>query len=263
MHLGLIGYGNIATSLIGMLDTSHVTGVSVLVRPGSSKTVAPSATDLPVRVVADLEGFRATRPDLIVECAGHAAVGEHVPPLLAAGYDVVLASIGALADASLHEKINSAAEAGGSRLILPSGAIGGLDMLRTLSCASAVDVTYTGTKPPRAWAGSPAEDLADLEALEQAETFFRGTGREAALTFPKNANVVAALALAGAGFDEMQVALVADPQASANQHAYTVTSPNCTYAMTIDATASTDNARTSQTTVFSILQEILAYRVIA
>ncbi|MEM7614725.1 MAG: aspartate dehydrogenase domain-containing protein, partial [Pseudomonadota bacterium] len=109
--------------------------------------------------------------------------------------------------------------------------------------------------------GSPAEAAIDLGGLREATTFFCGTGREAALAYPKNANVVAALALAGAGFDRMRVELVADPQATANQHSYRVDAPDCQYSMAIEAKGSAANARTSVTTVLSILQEISAYEV--
>lgn len=262
MHLGLIGYGNIATSLIKMLDGSRVTSVTVLVRAAAPHGAPPALakTTLPVRFVTDRESFLAVHPDLIVECAGHPAVAEHVPALLAAGHDVIVASVGALADETLDAQLNAATAQAGARLILPSGAIGGLDLLRAVALAGDVEVTYTGTKPPLAWVGSAAEDRVDLTALDQPATFFQGTGRAAALAFPKNANVVAALALAGAGFDRMQVNLIADPQARGNQHSYSVASPLCRYTMSIEATPSSGNARTSQTTVLSIFQEITAHR---
>jgi len=125
--------------------------------------------------------------------------------------------------------------------------------------AGDVDVIYRGIKPPQAWRGSPAETLIDLTSITQATTFFQGNGRDAALAFPKNANVVAALALAGAGFERMRVELIADPGATGNRHAYTVASPLCRYTMDIEATGAAGNARTSVTTVLSLLQEILTY----
>ena len=85
---------------------------------------------------------------------------------------------------------------------------------------------------------------------------FRGTGRAAALAYPKNANVVAALAIAGAGFDDMSVTLVADPQAKHNTHAYTVTSLSCSYQIQVENAPTQGNARTSMTTVISILKDV-------
>ncbi|MEM9779377.1 MAG: aspartate dehydrogenase [Pseudomonadota bacterium] len=257
MHLGIIGYGNIATSLLARLTDPRISRITVLVRPGRDAHGGTSD----IRFVTELDALIAGRPDLVVECAGHGAVASFAPALLRAGHDVVIASVGALADRTLHAQINEAAAQGGAMAILPNGAIGGLDMLRVLTASGPVDVTYRGTKPPEAWRGSPAEAAVDLGGLREATTFFCGTGREAALAYPKNANVVAALALAGAGFDRMRVELVADPQATANQHSYRVDAPDCQYSMVIEAKGSAGNARTSVTTVLSILQEISAYQV--
>ena len=260
MHLGLIGYGNIATGLIAYLEDSRVSRITILVRPGSDAQDRHASTHRekapPVRFVDSVDDLIAAQPDLVVECAGHGAVAAYGPAILGAGHDLVIASLGALADAQLHARIETSAEAGQARMILPSGAIGGLDLLRAIARAGRVDVTYRGIKPPRAWKGSPAETVVDLDRLAEPATFFSGTGRQAALTYPKNANVVAALALAGAGFDDMRVELVADPAAASNQHTYSVASPVCSYSMAIEAQGSAGNARTSVTTVLSILQEI-------
>ena len=263
MHLGLIGYGNIADGLIALLDKTSVAKVSVLVRnpskmPGHQPSSATEKGPT-IRFVSDVTDLIAAGPDLVIECAGHSAVETHVPALLRAGVDVVIASVGALADADLNTEIELAAEHGHSRFILPSGAIGGLDLLRAVALAGDVDITYRGTKPPAAWKGSAAEDVIGLDELENAQVFFKGSGRKAALAFPKNANVVAALALAGGGFDRIKVELVADPDAVGNQHSYEVRSDICRYSVTIDAVGSAGNARTSVTTVMSLLHEIKSY----
>ena len=264
MHLGLIGFGSIATGLIDLMPDTPVTRVTALVRPGSDAPArfqhSAAAAGPPVRFVTALDDLLAAQPDLVAECAGHAAVADYAPTLLQSGIDVLVTSVGALADQPLHDLLKAAEVQGCSRLILPSGAIGGLDILRAISGAGDVELTYTGTKPPNAWLGTPAEAATDLATLKTATLVFSGTGRQAALAFPKNANVVAALALAGGGFDRMTVELIADPQAQANQHSYSVVSPHCRYSMTIEATPSPGNARTSITTILSILAEITAYQ---
>jgi aspartate dehydrogenase len=260
MRLGLIGFGNIATTLVGLLPASPVTQVTALVRPGSEERFREAAKgDLAIGTVdfvSSLEVLLAAAPELVVECAGHGAVAEHGPAVLAAGVDLITASVGALADDALHEALRTAAADAPARLILPSGAIGGLDILSALAPAGDLQVTYRGTKPPAAWKGSPAEKAIVLDEVAARTRFFSGTAREAARQYPKNANVVAALALAGAGFDRTRVELVADPAATGNSHAYTVVSPICRYDMEITATSSPGNPRTSATTVYSILAEI-------
>ena len=79
-------------------------------------------------------------------------------------------------------------------------------------------MTYTGRKPPRGWQGSAAESRLDLDKLETAQSHFDGPARAAAIEYPKNANVAAAIALAGLGFDETRVRLIADPTITENIH---------------------------------------------
>lgn len=261
MHLGIIGYGNIAAALIGVLHLAPVTRLTILVRPASRdaalQRAAGVSADFEMTIVTSRDDLLAAVPDLVVECAGHAAVAEHGAALIGRGTDLVIVSVGALADRALHDALTAAAAAPASgRMIFPIGAIGGLDLLSTLAPVGDLDVTYTGRKPPAAWKGTPAEAATDLDALTDPVRFFTGTAREAALHFPKNANVVAALALAGAGFERTKVDLVADPQATGNTHAYRVTSPVCRYRIEIAAAPSPDNPRTSATTAWSVLAEI-------
>ncbi|MGP6086377.1 aspartate dehydrogenase [Antarctobacter jejuensis] len=252
MQLGLIGYGSIASTLAGLLGDD--VSLTALARPGrgaAASQALPGAT-----VVEDVEALIAAEPDMVVECAGQAAVRDSVPALLRAGIDVVVVSIGALADDTLHADLKHAATEGGARVILPAGAVGGIDLLSALSASGEAHVRYTGTKPPAAWKGTPAEDKLALDTLAEATVFFKGTAREAALGYPKNANVAATLALAGGGFDRMQVSLVADPAAPGNLHAYAVETPAARYEIRIENKPSTGNVKTSAATIYSVLREI-------
>lgn len=252
MHLGIIGYGSIGQALAARLPRDLVPEVSVLVRRAVS---GPQD----VLFLQSRDALLAARPDLVVECAGHGAARDHLVPLLEAGIPVMPASLGVFSDDSFRQAVPTAAERGGSEVIFPSGAIGGLDILRAVSAGGDAAVTYRGIKPPVAWKGSPAEALVDLDALTERHVFFAGSARDAAGRFPKNANVVAALALAGPGFDAVRVELIADPAAPGNTHSYAVTSPACSYEMRIDNAASAGNARTSETTILSLLAEVTAF----
>lgn len=266
MRVGLIGYGNIARTLLGLL-ASH------LPKPLSSLTVLslPEFADQTRRdlasdgenvadelVVCDsFDAFVSQDLDIVIECAGHVAVSDHVPLLLVRGIDTIIVSIGALADEKLEKRLRDAAETGGGQIILPAGAIGGIDLLVALGAAGLLSVTYVGRKPPVAWVGTPAEDLLDLGAITEKTTFFKGNAREAAQQYPKNANVAATLALAGLGFEKTQVELIADPSASGNMHEYQVESSVANYRIAIENKASAANAKTSVTTVYSVLRTIL------
>ncbi|MDA7423647.1 aspartate dehydrogenase [Thalassococcus lentus] len=253
MHIGLIGFGSIGRELHKRLAEDPINTVTALTR--SPIPEAPRG----LAQVQSLDALLAAQPDVVVECAGHSAVQTYAVDVLQSGTALMLASQGALADQELLSALQSAADNAGTQLIFPSGAIGGLDLLRACSADGPVDVMYQGIKPPKAWAGSRAEESVSLNDLRQPHVFFQGTGREATLAFPKNANVVAALALAGAGFDRLQVELIADPEATGNTHRYSVTSPVCKFEINIENAPSAGNARTSMTTVLSILMDIRAF----
>ncbi|MCC1491344.1 aspartate dehydrogenase [Cognatishimia sp. F0-27] len=250
MHIGLIGYGSIGRALHERLRQDPQARFTALVRSEPS----PMPEDLVT--VRSVPEFLARAPDLCVECAGHAAVHDHAEAILKSGRALMLASVGALADSDLYARLQNAMKHSGGQILLPSGAIGGLDLLCAVSGDGACSVSYQGIKPPAAWKGSPAEARVDLDSINEATPFFEGSARDAALAFPKNANVVAALALAGGGFDAMTVALIADPEARGNTHRYTVTSPYCSYEMVVENTPTAGNARTSVTTVLSLMNDI-------
>lgn len=243
MKIAFIGFGAINRAVAADLRGS--VQIAALTRSGRGGGVPP---------LADATAIRAFAPDLVVEAAGHEAARTYLPDLLSDGFDVLMASVGVLADPETETRFRNAPR-DGAQLSLPAGAIGGLDLLAALPKSSLERVTYTGTKPPAAWAGSPAAVGRDLSALTGPETLFEGSAREAALRFPKNANVAATLALAGAGFDATEARLVADPSAQGNGHAYEVVSDTATMSFAVQARPS-DTPGTSATTALSLLRAI-------
>lgn len=207
MDFALIGRGAIGSYVRDALEQDGHRCVAVLVRgDATSEGLISSVAELP-----------DTCP-LVIDCAGHEALRLHGPAILRKGHDLITVSIGALADDALAQTLDAAAREGSSTLTLASGAIGGLDTLRAAKAGGLTRVRYVGRKPPKGWAGSPAESVLDLRALSQATPHFSGSAREAATQYPKNANVAAAVALAGLGMDATEVELIADPNASGNIH---------------------------------------------
>ena len=199
------------------------------------------------------------KPSLVVECAGHSAVRDAVPLLLRRGIDTVIASIGSLADPDLLHDLEEAAAAGNSRLTVVSGAIGGLDALRAAKLAGLESVQYVGRKPPLAWKGSPAEDMCDLSQITEPLTFFAGTAEDAARLFPKNANVTAAVALAGVGFRDTTVALIADPTATLNSHQVDARGAFGDFTICLRNAPLPDNPKTSRLAALSVQQAVVRH----
>lgn len=264
--LGLIGAGGMAGTLLAALAEglpAPLDRLSALVRP-KNETAAQALLDGPGAAVAasravrvTLEAFLNDAPEVVVECAGHAAVREYGAAVLESGRDLIIVSIGALADDTLRTRLEAAARASGARLILPAGAVGGIDALAAARLSGLDEVIYTGRKPPGAWRGTPAERLLDLDALTEPATFYEGTAREAARDYPQNANVAATVALAGAGFDATRVRLVADPGVARNVHEISVRSTCADFTVRLEGRASPGNPKTSLTAGFSVAREVL------
>jgi aspartate dehydrogenase len=215
LRVGLIGMGAIGGRVAhGLLEhAQRIEWVGALVQdPGRLAGRAPVGTPV---ITNCFDHFMSTRPDLVVECAGHLAVTRHGSEVLRAGSDLLLVSAGALADDDLLHRLRQAAASTSRHLSVVSGAIGGIDWLRAARRAGPLKVLYRSRKPPLAWRGSDAESLLDLSTVSDTTVFFRGSAREAARRFPRNANVAATLAFATCGLDAMQVELCADPTCSA------------------------------------------------
>lgn len=203
--------------------------------------------------------LQAWRPSLLIECAGHGAVREHVPGALRAGVDTIITSVGALADAGLRAELDASALAGASRLITVAGAIGGLDALDAARSAGLDSVRYIGRKPPLSWSGTPAQQAFDLAALTQATVIFQGSARESARAYPKNANVTAAVALAGIGFERTEVTLVADPGVTQNCHELEVRGAFGEFHIRLANAPLPDNPKTSWLAALSLEAQIRRY----
>jgi aspartate dehydrogenase len=205
LRVGLIGLGAIATRTAELIKADPASGIRLigaLVRDtGSRRTI-----DVPV--VDSLAALLELRPDVVAEAAGHEALRSYGPACLRAGVPLVFLSVGALSNEAFERELGEAAQAGGVQAIVASGGVGGLDIIASLAEDRVDTVVHTIVKPPRAL-GIETDTYCEL---------YRGPARGAALKFPQNANVAAAIAMAGIGLDRTTVVIAADPAATTNRH---------------------------------------------
>jgi aspartate dehydrogenase len=215
-HILLIGYGAIGRLVAAGIAGERRVKLSVLVRPPyrdeTTETLGKN-----VEVVSSLDEMEEV-PELAIECAGHPAVAQYGEACIASGSDFFVTSVGALTDAAVLKRLTDAARVHLGKLLIPAGAIGGVDALAAARCGGLDRVRYTSRKLPSAWRGTPAEGMIDLDSLKEATEFWSGNAGDAARMFPQNANVAATIALAGLGFERTEVSLNADPAAPGNIH---------------------------------------------
>jgi aspartate dehydrogenase len=212
-----IGWGAINIRVGTLLAQRHaaveIVGIAAIDTP-ENRALIPQG----IRFLTSPSELAALRPDLVVEAAGRAAIDVWAEAALAAAPAMIIASTSAFCDEALMVRLVDVATQHGSRIFIPSGAIGAVDAVASAAVLGLDEVTHQIVKPPIAWRGTPAEKLLDLGSMDHRAVFFSGSAREAASHYPQNANATVVTALAGVGLDNTRVEMVADPAVRINGH---------------------------------------------
>jgi aspartate dehydrogenase len=218
LRVGLIGFGAIGRRLAEAIadgQAGRCELAAVLVRR-PERISAEVAHRLGCLVTGDAADFLATSFDLVVEVAGHDALKAYAEDALRQGKDLLLISVGALADPHFEQRLHRAAHDFGQRVYLATGAIAGLDAISAGAIGGLHAVTHSVRKPPAGLL--PPEEVEAAQQSGVPRVLYEGPAREAALRFPENVNVAAAVSLAGLGLDKTTVRVVADPTVVRNTH---------------------------------------------
>jgi len=210
-RFAIIGLGRIGQRILQRLPgTPHAPDLAgVLVRE-DAREAAESLVGAE-RVFTCLQDLVATRPDVVVECAGAGALMELGPVVLASGADLMPLSLAALADPGFEATIMAAAATGPGRLDIVAGAMGSVEFLAAAREDRLDDVLFRAAYPPLRWRGTPAEAMIDLDRVTAPAVFLSTSVREAVRLFPRHINVAVGVAIAGLGLDRTRCELVADP----------------------------------------------------
>ncbi len=255
LRLAIVGHGAIARYVARALKNDPSVRIAYVLCRDGREPAARDAIGGAVEAVTSVSQITGD-VDVAVECAGHGGLIAHGPGFLEQGVDVITVSVGALADPAVADILTDAAKRGNARLELVPGALGGIDALAGARWGGLDSVTYEGRKPPLSWVGTPAEDQTDLASLTEAFEHFNGSARDAATRYPKNANVAAAVAIAGLGLDDTMVRLIADPSVKGNQHVVIAEGTFGRFRFEIEGKALPENPRTSALAAMSLLRAI-------
>jgi aspartate dehydrogenase len=199
---------------------------------------------LPIEALSDVA-------DMVVECAPGRLVRSIVAPFVGSGKTAVVLSAGALLE---NDDLIELAKQHGGQIVVPTGALIGLDAVTAAAVGTIHSVRMVTRKPVRGLAGAPyiVENNIDIERITEPLKIFEGTAREAAKGFPANLNVAVALSLAGIGPDRTQLQIWADPALTRNMHSVEVESDSASFSMSIENIPS-ENPKTGLITALSVI----------
>lgn len=255
LRVVLVGWGAIGRRVAALLAQrgAAVRIVAVAVRDaGAARQGLPDGAKL----ITTPEGLAGVEADLLVEAAGRGSVAPWARAGLARGWDVAISSTSALTDADVLAELTELARTHRAKLHIPPGALGGIDALSAASRLGLSAVRHEVVKPPLAWRGTQAETLCDLGKLTTAFTFFEGTARQAADSYPQNANVAVISAMAGLGLDRTTVALIADPSAGLNTHRIQASGDFGKLTLVLENRPLATNPKSSEMTALSLVRFI-------
>jgi len=193
----------------------------------------------------------AARCDIVIEALPRASFRDVATPAIRRGRIFMPLSVGALLD---ETDLIDLAVANGARIIVPTGALLGLDAVRAAAEGTIVSIGIETRKPPESLRGAPyfATHPIDLDHLDRATLVFDGNARDGARGFPASVNVAAALSLAGIGPERTTLRIWADPTLSRNVHTIRVESDSARFTMEIENIPS-ENPRTGKITPLSVI----------
>jgi aspartate dehydrogenase len=258
-NVGLIGCGAIGTHLALALESGRIANASLVALfdiLGSNAERLKSKLKSSPEVYPDFERFIASSADIIVEAASQDAVRKFGRSIIDSNKDLMVMSVGALADtAFLSELLKLAAKKGCCKIYVPTGAIAGIDAVRSIR--HLLDyITLTTTKSPNALAGAPFFDTSKirLDTITKLTPIYEGSAAEAVKMFPANINVAAVLSLAGLGVDKTKVRIVVDPKATTNKHEIVASGTFGDLKITVNNVPIPGNPKTSFLAVLSAIE---------
>ena len=223
--LAVLGNGFLAGIIVeaynkGLLEEYELTGIL-----GRTKEKTEALAEKGgCRPCSTLEELLEDKPDYVAEAASVKAVQDYGMKILSGGADMILLSIGALADETFYRKISECAKENGRKIHIASGAIGGFDVLRTISLMGQAQTSFRTKKGPKSLSGIPLFEESLMTDREEKQVF-HGSAKEAISILPTKVNVAIAASLASSGPENVDMSIFSVPEMVGDDHKITAQIP--------------------------------------
>ena len=224
-RVGIVGYGSIGKEIIEATRRHEIPNARIVALFDKESTVFNSVDydTGELHLFSDFDEFYNSKIysniDIIIECASKGAVKEYGMKIIKSKKVLIVLSVGAFSDEDYLRELQNLSKLNNTRILIPTGAIAGLDSIRSVK-KYLNTVTIVTTKNPKSLVGAPyfKSSKIRIDEISKETVLFEGNAADAIELFPANVNVAVSIALAGIGLVKTQVKIVADPTLSVNKH---------------------------------------------
>jgi aspartate dehydrogenase len=240
--IGLLGCGVMGTQIALAIDSGKIPGLLTHVYDDSKEASITLVSKLKNKpeIVENSHLLSSHSVNIVVEAASQNAVRDDGLSILQNKRDFMIMSVGALLDESIYDILYDACEHFKKTIYLPSGAIAGLDGLKSIK-NELESVSITTTKHPRSLKGAKFFETSEIN-LD-----------------PANINVAALVSLSGIGSDSTSVKIIADPNTDKNTHHIEAIGKSGKMTFTIENTPDPENPKTSRLAILSAIETLRQY----
>jgi len=260
--IALLGCGAIGTQIALAIDSGKIPAQLTQIYDQSKEAAQKLDSKLKNKpIIVENSHLLSIGPvDLVVETASQQAVRDVALSVLQNKKDLMIMSVGALLDSSVFEVLSDACKEFSKTIYLPSGAIAGLDALKSVK-NELESVTLTTTKNPNSLRGAKFFETSDIDLnkIEKPTVLFDGTANDAVKLFPANINVAALLSLVGLGNERTKVKIIADPNTDKNTHQIEAIGKFGKMNFSIQNIPDETNPKTSKLAILSSIETLRKY----
>ena len=256
-RIGLLGCGAIGTQIALAIDSGKISATLTHVYDQSKEASNSLVSKLKSKpeITNNVGLLASSQLDLIVEAASQDAVRDNALTILQNKKDLLIMSVGALLDESVFEVILDGCRDFKKNVYLPSGAIAGLDAIKSVK-DELDSVVLVTTKNPKSLKGAKFFETSDvnLDQIKEPLTIFEDNAKEAVKLFPANINVAALLSLTGLGSENTKVRIVADPHTYKNTHVIEARGKFGNISIKVENVPDPSNPKTSRLAILSVIE---------